>query len=361
MKSCVLKIILIAIAIIAIRANISLATDEVASGDCGPKVKWSLNRNGVLTISGSGAMYGKHFTGEYKDDSSWVKYQDQVKEVVFKGEITSIGDSAFEFNKNITKITLPSKVSQIGIRAFAECSNLKEIVVPEGIARVWEIAFYRCTSLKNVTLKGDVIYLYEYSFAECPSLENITINTQNIWIDDKENVISPNTMITGYKYSGAHYYARYYGRKFKNIKTGETSQTQITAQSYLDCMPTKDVQPIGVSSVKGYSLDEYGDRDYDTAFCFEKQIDNSTYKAIKAKVDELVKDCKTDEEKAKAITRWVYLNIDYQGYYGASADIDRIYRIFTELKGSCEVYTMLENYMLYLCGIPTGTATNLTH
>ena len=360
-KSFVLKIILISIAIIAIRTNISLATDEVASGDCGPKVKWSLNSKGVLTISGSGAMYGKHFTGEYKDDSPWVNYQDQVKEVVFEGEITSIGDSVFEYNKNITKVTLPSKISQIGIRAFAECSNLKEIVIPDGITRIWEIAFYKCTSLKNVTLKGNVIYLYEYSFAECPSLENITLNTQNIWIDDKENVISPNTMITGYRYSGAHYYARYYGRKFKNIKTGEISQTQITAQSYLNCMPTKNVKPIGVSSVIGYSLDEYGDRNYETAFCFEKQIDNSTYKAIKAKVNELIKDCNTDEEKAKAITRWVYLNIDYQGYYGASADINRIYKIFTELKGSCEVYTMLENYMLYLCGIPTGTATNLTH
>ena len=127
MKSFVLKIILISIAIIAIRTNISLATDEVASGDCGPKVKWSLNSKGVLTISGSGAMYGKHFTGEYKDDSPWVNYQNQVKEVVFNGEITSIGDSVFEYNKNITKVTLPSKVSQIGIRAFAECSNLNKL------------------------------------------------------------------------------------------------------------------------------------------------------------------------------------------------------------------------------------------
>ena len=126
-------------------------------------------------------------------------------------------------------------------------------------------------------------------------------------------------------------------------------------------MPTKNLKPIDVSSVIGYSFNEYGDRNYKTAFCFEKQIDNSTYKAIKAKVDELIKNCKTDEEKAKAITEWVHLNIDYQGYYGASADINRIYKIFTELRGSCEEYTMLENYMLYLCGIPTGIATNLTH
>ena len=140
------------------------------------------------------------------------------------------------------------------------------------------------------------MYLYKYAFAECTSLESITFDCEHVWIEDDETVISQNTMMIGYKYTGVDNYARYYGRIFKNIKTGEVVKVKITPKSFLECLPTKNVQAIGITSIEGYSLSaDNDDITYDTAFCNEKQTENDTYKAIKAKVDEIIKDCTTDE------------------------------------------------------------------
>ena len=78
-------------------------------------------------------------------------------------------------------------------------------------------------------------------------------------------------------------------------------------------------------------------------------------------MDEIIKDCTTDEQKAKAITTWVIQNMNYQYFYMTPAKIESIYNAFNNLTGSCETYAMLENYMLYLSGIPTATVTDLSH
>ena len=360
-----LKVLLIFLAILLIailHANNVKATDEVASGKCGDNITWSLNNKGTLKISGSGYMYGYRDTSTNVTESPWAKYQSQVKEIVFDGDIKSIGDRAFEYNTNITNIVLPDSIRTIGVRAFAECTNLQSIKISDNIARIWEVAFYKCTSLKNVTLKSNVMYLYKYAFAECTSLESITFDCEHVWIEDDETVISQNTMMIGYKYTGVDNYARYYGRIFKNIKTGEVVKVKITPKSFLECLPTKNVQAIGITSIEGYSLSaDNDDITYDTAFCNEKQTENDTYKAIKAKVDEIIKDCTTDEQKAKAITTWVIQNMNYQYFYMTPAKIESIYNAFNNLTGSCETYAMLENYMLYLSGIPTATVTDLSH
>ncbi len=355
-------IFLLTILIAIFSSNKALATDEIASGKCGDNITWSLNRNGTLKISGEGKMYGYHDTGTNVTESPWAKYQTQVKEVVFEGNIKSIGDHIFEYNTNITNIVLPATTERIGIRAFAECTNLKSITIPDKIARVLEMSFYKCTSLKNVTLKSKIMYLYKYAFGECTSLESITFDSEHVWIEDDESVISPSATMIGYKDSGVDNYARYYGRTFKNIRTGEITKIKITPQSFLNCLPTTNVKPIGVTSIEGYTKSlESEELNYKTSFCNDKQTENETYKAIKAKVDELIKNCSTDTQKAKAITLWVIQNMNYQSMYVTPAKIESIYKVFNTLTGSCESYTMLENYMLYLCGIPTATVTDLTH
>ena len=85
-----LKVLLIFLAILLIailHANNVKATDEVASGKCGDNITWSLNNKGTLKISGSGYMYGYRDTSTNVTESPWAKYQSQVKEVVFDGEM----------------------------------------------------------------------------------------------------------------------------------------------------------------------------------------------------------------------------------------------------------------------------------
>ena len=332
------------------------------NGKCGENIEWKLyTDDGTLVIAGNGDMYGIHENSTNVSASPWAEHQSEIKKVVFNGNITSIGDRLFEYNTSIESITLPSTIKKIGVRAFAECTNLKSVYIPDGIARIWECAFYKCTNLENVDLNSNsIIYIYQYAFDSCNSLKNIKIDCENVWIEDTETSICPNTTITGYKYSGPFYYARYYGINFKNIINGEVSKIKITPQSYLELIPTENVKALGVSSIDGYTSNNGEIEKYDLSFCIDKDENNDTYKNIKAKVDELTIGLDT-KSKAKAIALWVYSNMEYKYFSGTTANINGIYNAFNTLVGSCESYTMLTNYMLYLCGIPTATVTDTTH
>ena len=151
----------IIIGFILAKSSISLATDTVvASGDCGTSITWTLYDSGVLTISGSGNMTNG-------SASAWADYQEQVKSVVFDGEITSIGSRSFKENNNIETITLPSTVQTIGEYAFYNCTNLKEINIPSSLYRINNYAFYGCSSLENIDLGNNIMYINEGAFANC--------------------------------------------------------------------------------------------------------------------------------------------------------------------------------------------------
>ena len=95
------------------------------SGKCSDTVSWTLDTDGVLTITGSGA-----FTG-----IDW-GYRGDVKTVVFNGTITSLGDSAFDECTKLQSIAIPATVKSIGSSAFAGCNRLSKVNIPEGIVTI---------------------------------------------------------------------------------------------------------------------------------------------------------------------------------------------------------------------------------
>ena len=96
--------------------------DEVASGSCGDAVTWSLSRQGVLTISGEGAM--ADFT---RTTQPWKAYRNQIKTIVVKEGVTTIGKNAFYYSKYVTSITIPETVSKIAAYATLSCTKLAEV------------------------------------------------------------------------------------------------------------------------------------------------------------------------------------------------------------------------------------------
>ncbi len=346
-------IILLSIALFnIINNNYTFAVEEIASGSCGNSITWSLDSDGKLTINGSGNMSGSA--------CAWADYAEKVKSVEFIGNITSISNCAFEFNSNIETIVLPDNVSSIGRRAFAECINLKSITTPKNLVSIGISAFYKCTSLENIDLSERLLYIRNCAFAECSSLKSITVKAIYISIGDDPLTISDTAQIYGYKDSSIFYYARYYGRTFTDLNTNETTTANITNQSFLDSLPTEDLVALGPTSHGGSSWGNNTLSGFTTSFCYENDVTNEKYLEIKSKVEEITKDCTTETEKARAILNWAVRNIKYE-YVGARADIDILYSIWERKNGNCESYTLLTNYMLYLCGIPTGTASNMTH
>ncbi len=344
-----ITILLIIFLFTVMEFNYTYAIGEVASGSCTDTIVWSLDGEGTLTITGDGKMSGSA--------CAWADYAEQVKKVVFNGNITSISDCAFEKNSNLESITLPNTVTSIGRRAFAECINLKTVIFPDSLARIGTSAFYNCSSLDKVDLKEvPIIYFYDYAFYGCTSLKTMTVRPEFVSIGD-EALPPALEKINSHEFLDLYFYARRNGIEFTDLKTNKTYKGQVTNQDLLNALPTADLE-LGV--VTSHDAD-YGNID-SYSFYNGKEEDNQTYKEIKSIVDEITADCTTDREKAYAVWKWVISNISYGGnIIGVDADAQEIYCIFEQKTGHCEGFTMLTNYMLYLCDIPTATVRNTSH
>ena len=108
---------------------------EATSGTCGENLTWTLDNEGTLTISGTGAMT------DYYYDAPWHSSSENIKSVVIEDSVTSIGYSAFYGCSNLTSITIPDSLTSIGEWAFGCCSSLTSITIPDSVTSIGERAF----------------------------------------------------------------------------------------------------------------------------------------------------------------------------------------------------------------------------
>lgn len=157
-------------------------------------------------------------------DGSTMKGEVNIpSELSYEGQnyvVTSISESAFNNNKNLTKVTIPQTIKDVGFdnsyglysSLFYNCTSLESIEVekdnpvfcsvdgvlfnkeqttlisypanasrtsydvPEGVANVAINAFAYSQQLKKVTLPDDVTTLYNSVFANSKSLEEVTLS-----------------------------------------------------------------------------------------------------------------------------------------------------------------------------------------
>ena len=107
------------------------AAEIVDSGDCGAQgsnVTWTLDGDGVLTISGTGDM--GEFVQEEEDDwyyfTPWDIYWDNIRTIIIQEGVTSVSWGAFRKAGNVTEIYLPTTLKSIGPEAFG---NEKDVTV----------------------------------------------------------------------------------------------------------------------------------------------------------------------------------------------------------------------------------------
>lgn len=72
-------------------------------------------------------------------------------------KVTSIADSAFSGNTDITSVTVGNKVATIGKNAFLGCTKLTSVTLGKGVKKIKKNAFKNCTSIKTVTIKSEKI------------------------------------------------------------------------------------------------------------------------------------------------------------------------------------------------------------
>lgn len=157
-------------------ATPALAADTVASGTCGAEgdnLTWTLDSEGVLTISGTGAM---------EDYSSyryvpWYANRDSIKTVSIGSGVTNIGEWAFYGCSSLDSTTIPDSVTNIGYLAFSNCSNLTSVTMGSGVTNIGGSAFYNCSSLASITIGSGVTSIGGDAFKKCSSLTSVTTRT----------------------------------------------------------------------------------------------------------------------------------------------------------------------------------------
>ena len=140
-------------------------------GTCGVNLTWILTDDGMLTISGSGAM-NDYSAGVIPP---WYAWRDSVKNLILKDGITSIGQSAFEDFTQLSSVDIPYGVTRIGNMAFSHCSSLADISIPNTVTSIELAAFAKCNSLRSVTIPSYLSPIDEELFYCCTGLQEINV------------------------------------------------------------------------------------------------------------------------------------------------------------------------------------------
>ena len=195
--------------------KIQLMSTTAANGSCGTNINWELDTDGVLTISGTGAMNDYVLAGKNNVPTTpW--YGKTIKNIIVQDGVTYIGNYAFAqltdvdsinisnsvtgtgtgifssasikniklsdnmsisgsmfAQSGIESITLPESVTEIPEEAFYECKNLKTVKVSSKLKSIGSMAFYNCTLLESINLP-DYVTTYSYAFMGCENLISIS-------------------------------------------------------------------------------------------------------------------------------------------------------------------------------------------
>lgn len=129
-------------------------------------INWSLDENGTLTISGTGAL-----------EWNWDAISDIscVKKIVINEGITELKERSFHNFASLTSIEIPDSVSSIGEYAFYSCNSLKSITIPKKVTSIEEGTFYNCRELTSIEIPDSVTSIGKMAFGVCTKLESITI------------------------------------------------------------------------------------------------------------------------------------------------------------------------------------------
>ncbi|MGN0486666.1 MAG: leucine-rich repeat domain-containing protein, partial [Acutalibacteraceae bacterium] len=89
--------------------------------------------------------------------------------------VTSIGECAFEYGKNLTSITIPDSVTSICKYAFAKCAGLTSVTIPNSVTSICGFVFEDCTGLTSVTIPNSITSIGGFMFDRCSGLTSIEI------------------------------------------------------------------------------------------------------------------------------------------------------------------------------------------
>lgn len=144
--------------------------DGGMTGTCGENLNWVLDEEGILTISGAGALISDHDT-----IYPWTSIREDIRTVIIESGVTSIGESAFFECLSLTNIEIPGSVDEIGSRAFWGCNGLENVTISTGVNSIGNSAFSNCKKLTAITIPEGVTTIGDGAFGGCTGLISVII------------------------------------------------------------------------------------------------------------------------------------------------------------------------------------------
>lgn len=159
------------------------AATVVDSGYCGGErdgtnLSWTLDSDGVLTISGTGRMLDGE-EGQTKSGSivgiPWIDRREDIQSVTVLEGVTYIGDYAFSCLPNLEQVNLSEGIQEIGDLAFNGDTSLPNITLPNSVTTMGRAVFGYCSILSDVHLSENLSTISDATFYESPSLDHLII------------------------------------------------------------------------------------------------------------------------------------------------------------------------------------------
>ena len=204
---------------------------EIASGTCGAEgdnLTWTLDSDGVLTISGTGDM--AYYSAS--NEAPWAEHRETITEIVLPEGMTSIGDYAFADCSKVKEVIIPDSVISIYGGAFANCTELAYLRIPKSVKYItntrvdgtnwnildnylhgcsklitagpigsscnieygWNIeipheAFWNCGNLESLHIASGITKIAEMAIYNNVNLESITVDESNTEYDSIDGVL----------------------------------------------------------------------------------------------------------------------------------------------------------------------------
>ena len=104
------------------RASCTVTIPYTTEGQCGENLYFDVSEAGVLTISGTGAMY------DYTDGSETNPFIDcRFNSIVIEEGVTSVCSLAFSFHDELNRVTFYPGLESVGGSCFEDCLNLADV------------------------------------------------------------------------------------------------------------------------------------------------------------------------------------------------------------------------------------------
>ena len=253
-------------------------TFQTASGKCGDNLTWTLDGMGVLTVSGTGAMYAY----SEENPAPWQNLGVRISSITVGSGVTSIGSYAFyecgadtvslpntlktigsyalAYN-DMTELVIPEGVTSVGDHAISDCSNLTELMLPSTLKTIGTYAFAR-TRMQILELPDSVTSMGVGAFYSCPKLEGVYISRSLKTISERafmycqnlQLVIMPGsvTMVEDYAFSNCDdlFLVYYLGTndEVNDITFGSGNYDILRADWYMLTVATKDPEDVTTSA-----------------------------------------------------------------------------------------------------------------